>query len=763
VDFLVQAGVSNAVIVSLLAPIVLAVDRLSQRPALVHRLWLLLLIKLVTPPLLPITLSWSPDSRSSQSAASRAFPADQSGTRSESFAHAPAADTLGTRPPAGFGRDSFRSASDVISLAQSAAWHVTLRWGPSLPRIWLAISVSWLVWTFVRFVQARRGLGSLTHAPADVQDMARLIAGKFNLKRAPPVWFVPGSVSPALWAMGGRCRLLVPRQLWDRIDADQRAVLLAHELAHLRRRDHWIRPLELFAAALYWWLPVVWWLRRSLREVEEQCCDAWVVWLFPESKAAYAKTLLDTIDFLADARPALPLAASGLGTVEALKTRLSRIMKGSSTRNLSRRGRAWVTALTVIGIPLTWRQDLGRGVPRGYHIVDLGAFDPVAINNVGQIIGSPLGLPKPRAHRWDHGRWIDLANDPGIFVTATDINDRGQVTGWYEVFLEPARKTTTPGGTLEFPASYSPSHAFRTAPNRPINVATDDIGTLGGPESRGWAINNAGQVAGESSLSISFLPPYRLNRAFRTGPNQPINPRSDQVDRFDAQQIHHGVLGVAMNNLGDVVLNTDFSTRRPAFHAAPGRIIEPNSPSLAPHEEPGMEVRISAINDAQQVIARVYSWGREPGDVPVAFRLRPGRRINLEADRLPRSFIPKAINDDGLLLGELSPLTMQPYSGQAIYDGRRFHRLSELIPRDSGWMIAHLTDINDRGQVIGTGVTPYHDYHGLLLDPASGPAPFFWLFAGTALTGLGHAAGCIGTNHGRRTRMRSVARKPANL
>ena len=105
-----------------------------------------------------------------------------------------------------------------------------------------------------------------------------------------------------------------PRSCGARLDQDQRSALLAHELAHLRRRDHWIRPLELIAIALYWWFPVFWWMRQALHEAEEQCCDAWVVWLFPELKGAYARTLLETIDFLAEAEWALPLAGSGFGT-----------------------------------------------------------------------------------------------------------------------------------------------------------------------------------------------------------------------------------------------------------------------------------------------------------------------------------------------------------------------------------------------------------------------------------------------------------------
>ena len=56
-QLLFQFAVSNALLACGLAALALLVGRLSDRPRLAHALWLLVLIKLVTPPLIPIPLN----------------------------------------------------------------------------------------------------------------------------------------------------------------------------------------------------------------------------------------------------------------------------------------------------------------------------------------------------------------------------------------------------------------------------------------------------------------------------------------------------------------------------------------------------------------------------------------------------------------------------------------------------------------------------------------------------------------------------------
>ena len=93
---------------------------------------------------------------------------------------------------------------------------------------------------------------------------------------------------------------------------DQQTALLTHELAHLKRKDHWVRWLDLAVAGLYWWNPVVWWARRAMREAEEQCCDAWAVGAMPRGARTYAAALMAALDFISGAPTAEVAAASAV-------------------------------------------------------------------------------------------------------------------------------------------------------------------------------------------------------------------------------------------------------------------------------------------------------------------------------------------------------------------------------------------------------------------------------------------------------------------
>jgi hypothetical protein len=156
----------------------------------------------------------------------------------------------------------------------------------------------------------------------------------------------------------GSPQLVIPTGLWDRLEPRQRQMLLLHELAHLRRGDHRLRYLELLATCLYWWHPALWLVRGVLREAEEQCCDAWVIWAMPDGCRTYMTTLVDAIDFLSQRtrrRPrfaAVPVLASGMGQFHNLQRRLTMVRERNVQRRLGARGLTAMALLAALAMPV---------------------------------------------------------------------------------------------------------------------------------------------------------------------------------------------------------------------------------------------------------------------------------------------------------------------------------------------------------------------------------------------------------------------------
>ena len=169
-------------------------------------------------------------------------------------------------------------------------------------------------------------------------------------RRCPDVLLLPAPLPPMIWAALGRVRVLLPAGLVERLDDEQLAALLAHELAHVRRGDHWVRRLEFIVLGLYWWYPLAWWARTRLQAEEEECCDAWVVEALPAH--AYASAIVATVDFLANDLAPVPVLASGLGRLDGLKRRLTLILTGTAPKRLNLAGRLAVLVLGLALLPL---------------------------------------------------------------------------------------------------------------------------------------------------------------------------------------------------------------------------------------------------------------------------------------------------------------------------------------------------------------------------------------------------------------------------
>lgn len=88
--------------------------------------------------------------------------------------------------------------------------------------------------------------------------------------------------------------VLLPKiYLPSTLSAEQQTDVLAHEFAHLKRRDYWWKPLGFLLLAVYWFNPLLWAAYFLLcRDIEQACDEKVIAAMSPREKAHYAQTLL---------------------------------------------------------------------------------------------------------------------------------------------------------------------------------------------------------------------------------------------------------------------------------------------------------------------------------------------------------------------------------------------------------------------------------------------------------------------------------------
>lgn len=209
---------------------------------------------------------------------------------------------------------------------------------------WMAIALFLAAVTLVRYRASREHLRKLPLAPEELVVRARVIATQLGLRRLPAIRI--GGRSPAAIGLI-HPTIIIPR--WVAESAHDH--VLAHELAHVRRRDGlWALFVRAAQVALFFW-PPVWIASRRFAAAREMACDQLALGATGANERDYARTLVDVSKHLLATRaPALLMAARA----SELSSRVSSILaptKGAARRGLGVGGAMVLTAQIVIGLP----------------------------------------------------------------------------------------------------------------------------------------------------------------------------------------------------------------------------------------------------------------------------------------------------------------------------------------------------------------------------------------------------------------------------
>ncbi|MDX1928860.1 MAG: M56 family metallopeptidase [Pirellulaceae bacterium] len=357
--FLIVA--SNLVVSSCIAALAYCVGRWGRSATLAHLLWMAVFIKLITPPLVVAPVKLPGDWGTSLQSVYRGIDIDPAvAIASEASNRTMSISEASTR---------IQPASNAVLKLTSVIREITL--SRFLIAIWALGTSIIFIRGLVRFAQFSRLLtqeGVVDDEATAV--VARLVAGRRN--SVPIVRRITARVSPMLFGVGPATCIVCPNRLWDQLTETQREAFLAHEVAHFMRRDHWLRWLEWFVTAVYWWCPLVYVARQQLERHEEAACDAWAVLRLNASRRVYAETLLNVVDFLSENRVGTPRLASRMQGTDSLEERLRLIMSAGKDSGLSA---PRCIAIATLGLVLLLMHPVPKSVAASIAVRPTPAFD----------------------------------------------------------------------------------------------------------------------------------------------------------------------------------------------------------------------------------------------------------------------------------------------------------------------------------------------------------------------------------------------------
>lgn len=188
--------------------------------------------------------------------------------------------------------------SEHFAAAPTASVNPLYVWTEIAGWVWLIGLGAMLLYALVSYLRLRRRV-----------SVSLCVRENIYLCDAISSPFILGVVKPRIYLPSG-------------LDEVQRQNVLAHERAHLARRDHWWKPLGFALLAVYWFNPALWLAYTLLCRDIELACDERVIRTMDESAVKTYSTVLLACSMPRKAVITCPLAFGEIGVKERVRNAL---------------------------------------------------------------------------------------------------------------------------------------------------------------------------------------------------------------------------------------------------------------------------------------------------------------------------------------------------------------------------------------------------------------------------------------------------------
>lgn len=233
------------------------------------------------------------------------------------------------------------------------------------------------------------------------------------------------------------------------------------------------------------------------------------------------------------------------------------------------------------------------------------------------------------------------------------------------------------------------------------NSSTSFLGVLPGEEhSTGVAINDDGVIVGISGHGIATGDPIEYAVLFQ----------NNSLTNLGVLPGHNSSWGIGINN-NDVASGTSFDLGSQVYNISRAVIFK-NGTVIPLGDGSGCDSFGRKLNDSEQVagVVELCDQTQKPaifsGEQTIYLPLPSGNTQG----------VADAINNLGIVVGGSMGPDNQVHA--TLYTTSAAYKLSDLVNNVSDWTLESATDINDRGQITGTG---YHngELRAYLLTPTS--------------------------------------------